>query len=317
MSTILDFEKLMAEMMSLYNADNYAGAYDLLLREEGRFPEFTDELYYQKMCMVSRMNDIPQALQYFREALAQGYWFAPRWLREDEDLKLLQGLPEFEEMFAACQQKLAEAQAAARPEVTVLQPEEQPPASGYPLLIALHGNGANAPRTLNPHRGIVSQGWLVAVLQSSQVAGPGSFVWDDYEKAQGEIQQHLAALEQDYAIDPRRIVVSGFSMGGGLATWLGLNGAIKARGFVALGPYLPDVDALQPFLNSAKSASARGYIVVGEEDNVCLGISHKVHDLLKANGIPCELELLPGLGHEYPDDYTNSLEKGLAFVLQE
>ena len=317
MSTMVDFDKLMAAMMDLYNAGNYAQAYDLLLREEGRFPEFTDELYYQKMCMVSRMNDIPQALQYFRDALAQGYWFAPRWLREDEDLKALQGLPEFEEMVAACQQKFAQAQAAAKPEVTVLQPQEPSPATGYPLLIALHGNGANAPRTLNPHRGIASQGWLVAVLQSSQVAGPSSFVWDDYEKAQGEIQQHLTALEKDYAIDPQRIVVGGFSMGGGLATWLGLNGAIKARGFVALGPYLPDVDALLPFLDSAKSAGARSYIVVGEEDKICLDISHKVHDLLNDHSIPCELELLPGLGHAYPNDYTKSLEKGLAFVLQE
>ena len=97
MSTMADFEALMTEMMSLYNVGNYAQAYDLLLREEGRFPEFTDELYYQKICMVSRMNDIPQALQYFQDALAQGYWFAPRWLHEDEDLKPLQGLPEFED----------------------------------------------------------------------------------------------------------------------------------------------------------------------------------------------------------------------------
>lgn len=317
MSTMVDFDKLMAEMMDLYNACDYAQAYDLLLREEGRFPEYADELYYQKMCMVSRMNDIPQALQYFRDALAQGYWFAPRWLREDEDLKPLQGLPEFKEMVAACQQELAAAQATAKPAVTVLQPQEPPPTTGYPLLIALHGNGANAPRTLNPHRGIVSQGWLVAVLQSSQVAGPHSFVWDDYEKAQGEIQQHLTALEKDYAIDPQRIVVSGFSMGGGLATWLGLNGAIKTRGFVALGPYLPDVDALLPFLDPAKSAGVRGYIVVGEEDKVCLDISHKVHDLLNAHSIPCELELRPGLGHAYPDDYTKSLKQGLAFALQE
>ncbi len=306
----------MAEMMNYYNAGNYEGAYDLLLQEEGHFPEYDDVLYFQKMCMVSRMNDIPLALHYFREALAHGYWVSPGWLREDEDLKPLQGLPEFEEMVAVCQQKFTEAQAAARPEVTVLQPQEPPPTSGYPLLIALHGNGANALRTLDPHRGIVSQGWLVAVLQSSQVEGPGSFVWNDYEKGQEEIQQHQAALEKDYAIDPQRIALSGFSMGGGLATWLGLNGAIKTRGFVALGPYLPDVDALLPFLDSAKSAGVRGYIVVGEEDKICRDISHKMHELLNAHGIPCELELRPGLGHAYPDDYTNSLEKGLAFVLQ-
>lgn len=82
------------------------------------------------------------------------------------------------------------------------------------------------------------------------------------------------------------------------------------------GPHLLDVNALLPFLVAANSAGLRGYIVVGEEDNVCLGISRKVHELLNVHGIPCELELRPGLGHVYPDDYTKSLEKGLAFVLQ-
>jgi hypothetical protein len=49
---------------------------------------------------------------------------------------------------------------------------------------------------------------------------------------------------------------------------------------------------------------------------LCQDISHKVHEMLNAHSIPYELELRAGLGHAYSDDYTKTLEKGLAFVLQ-
>ena len=38
--------------------------------------------------------------------------------------------------------------------------------------------------------------------------------------------------------------------------------------------------------------------------------------MLNAHSIPYELELRACLGHAYSDDYTKTLEKGLAFVLQ-
>lgn len=311
----LTFDELDSEIMRLYDAGNYAQVYDLVVREAGRFPEHADELYYIRMCMAGRLDDIPLALQYFRDALVQGYWFAPRWLHDDEDLKPLQGLPEFEEMVSICQQRLEAAQVDVKPELTVLLPEGEQRSGQYPLFIALHGNGANAPRNIGPNRWVTSQGWILAVPQSSQIIGPNSFVWDDWDKSKVEVQQHLATLNRDYKIDSEQIVLSGFSMGAGLATWLSVSGAIKTRGFVVLGPYLRDVDILLPLLDSAKVAGVRGYIIIGEEDKACRDIAHKVHEMLKEYGIPCELELRPGLGHVYPDDYTKSLEKGLAFVL--
>ena len=316
--TELTFDELETQMMRLYDAGNYTQAYELVQREANHFPEHTHNTYYWLMCLATRVNDMPQALQYFKDSLALGDWFAPRWLRDDEDLKPLQGLPEFEQMVAVCEQKRHEAQADARPELTVISPEGQTEPSSYPLFIALHGNGANARVTIDPHRWVNTQGWILAVPQSSQIAGVDAFVWDnDWNTARDEVQQHYETLLNYYPVDLERIILSGFSMGGGMAIWLAMNGAIKTRGFVVLGPYLRDVDTLVPLLGTAKAGGVRGYIIVGEHDKICLDISHKVHELLNEHGIPCELELRPNLGHSYPHDFEKSLEKGLAFVLQE
>src|SRR5438270_10650419 len=99
----LTFEDLEHQMMRLYDAGDYAQAYELVRREADRFPEHSGDTYYWLMCLAARVNDISQSLQYLKDALAHGYWFTPSWLRNEEDLKPLQGLPEFEQMIAVCE----------------------------------------------------------------------------------------------------------------------------------------------------------------------------------------------------------------------
>jgi len=57
----------------------------------------------------------------------------------------------------------------------------------------------------------------------------------------------------------------------------------------------------------------RGYILVGDQDHECLGVSRKVVEILNTRGIPCELEARPGLGHSYPADFVEVVSKGLSF----
>jgi dienelactone hydrolase len=62
------------------------------------------------------------------------------------------------------------------------------------------------------------------------------------------VGQHFQVLSEQYPIDRKRVVVAGFSMGGGLAIRLALSGALPARGFVGVGAFLPNIDDLVPLL---------------------------------------------------------------------
>src|SRR5215469_1091572 len=121
-------------------------------------------------------------------------------------------------------------QASARPELFVRQPVGQAETL-LPLLIGLHGNGDNATNTLESWSGITDHNWLLAIPQSSQLEQPGAYVWDDRERGESEIREHLVQLTREHAIDSGRVVLGGFSMGGGQAIWMALHQSIKTPGF--------------------------------------------------------------------------------------
>jgi acetyl esterase/lipase len=112
-------------------------------------------------------------------------------------------------------------------------------------------------------------------------------------------------------------VLGGFSMGGGLAVWLALTGAIKAQGFILVGPWVPDMDQLVPLMETNEARGSHGTILVGENDEPCFEISLTLAEQLKGHGIRCELEVYPDLAHEYPPDFEVVLARALEYILRD
>ncbi|NIO70429.1 MAG: alpha/beta hydrolase, partial [Anaerolineae bacterium] len=222
----LTFSDLRTQMFQLYQKGEYAQALDLVTREASRFPTEALRIYYWRICMASLLGETALALQLLEEALEAGFWYAEAQLREDPDLQPLQGLPGFEQLVEVCRKRHAEAQAQAVPVLLTLQPEGgcQAGLQPCPLLLALHANNRTAEYSLGFWRSAVSKGWLLALPQSSQVRRPDGYTWNDRDWAVREIQEHYATLCEQYAIDPDRVVVAGFSLGGELAIWLAMSG---------------------------------------------------------------------------------------------
>lgn len=307
------WDAVQREFWQLYRSGAYAEALDLVVQNEALFPR-RGRFYNWKMCMAARAGDVPLALQTLQETIDAGLWFGHESLREDEDLERLQGLPEFERLAAICEQRQAAAAAQAMPQLLIVEPEHASPP--YPLLLALHGNNSNSEISVDSWRSAAQRGWLLALPQSSQLGDFDAYVWNDRERAIAEVREHDTAIRRQYEIDSTRVVVGGFSMGGGLATWLAVGGAIEARGFIAVGPYLEDVGQLRRLLEARPDHKLRGYIVVGDQDDPCYQIAQEIMALLQSHDIACELEVHPGLGHVFPPGFEGSLAKGLDFILR-
>jgi predicted esterase len=317
----LTFSDLETQLYQLYQSGEYAQALDLATRAASRFPTEAWTVYNWRICMASLLGETALALQLLEEALAAGLWYAEAQLREDTDLQLLQGLPEFERLVEVCRERHAEAQAQAVPVLLTLQPEGRCQASlqPCPLLLALHGNNRTAEGSVGFWRSAVSNGWLLALPQSSQVRSPDGYAWNDRDWAVREIEEHYAALCEQYAVDPERVVVAGFSLGGELAIWLAMSGTIEARGFIAVGPggpYMREPDKWGPLIEESQGRGLRGYLVVGEQDISCYEGIQALAALLKARDVPCELEVHPNLGHDFPPEFEQSLTRALEFILQ-
>ena len=271
-------------------------------------------MYHWKMCLAARPNDPDQAIQAFGEALDHGYFYPAALVRDDEDLASLQGMPEYEQLALLSQQKFAETEAQSRPELLVIPPEGKRP-ERLPLLLGLHGNSQNARLAANDWRPISAKGWLLACVQSSQLLTSDAYIWNDLERGSADVQELYGLLNIKQAIDPDHTVLGGFSMGGGLAIQMAVMGAIKARGFIVVGPYLRDLEPLKPYLDTAAANGLRGYIVMGlQEPPEGQEIMRKIETFLNAHGIPCALEERPEIAHAFPADFDVSLDKALAFL---
>jgi len=305
------------QLIELLDAKENTQAFELVEKVQAAFPDYIYHITYWRIGVHALIGKQEEALQIFRETLESGGWFPPNLLLSDPSFASLQASPAFQEMVEVCRLRIAEFQARARPELLVRQPVGHV-GMPLPLLIGLHGNGDNASKTIEHWSGIVAHEWLLAIPQSSQLERPDAYVWDDRELAVSEIREHLAKLTSEYSIDFERVVLSGFSMGGGQAIWMALHQLIKTSGFVVLGPWLreAELEALSALLEIQIPSGLRGYILVGEEDHICLDVSCKVVNIMHAHNLPCELEVIPALDHSYPKDFVDRVISGLTFIEQ-
>jgi predicted esterase len=142
-----------------------------------------------------------------------------------------------------------------------------------------------------------------------------AYAWEDQESAISDIEEQYAELCARYPIDEEHLVIGGISSGGETALQVALDGTIPACGFIVLAPGGADMAALAPYTEQAEARGLRGYFLLGEEDR---SVSHEavrgLVAMLNTRKVPCKLELLPGVGHEYPPDFAAILARALAFI---
>jgi dienelactone hydrolase len=156
--------------------------------------------------------------------------------------------------------------------------------------------------------------FILAFLQSSQVNGSGSFIWDDPATGRRDIAEYYAWLQGKYTIDKARVLIGGFSGGAGMAIDAAVRGVIPARGFVALCPggVLPS-RADQAVMREAAARGLAGQVVAGEKDDP--EEAKAFFALLAEAGLRVGLTVVPGLGHAFPADLAARLEKAIESIL--
>ncbi len=311
--TTANFEQIQAQAYELYQAQRYAEAYELLLQYAHRFPERRWSIDNWKMCFAARAGKTDEALRVFRQAVDQGLWWAASILREDPDLASLQEDGEFNRLVEICDQRHQAALKEGPKDLRVFIPNKSSHLP-YPLLIVFHGYSGCAGETAPYWQSAVEEGWLVAVAQSSQPVGSGGFAWTDDQLARVEIEALYRDLIEQYPLDTERVVLGGFSQGGGLAIRLAVRQDLPVRGFVAVAPYLPDIEPLLAAPDLEPGDRPRGYLVLGGQDPDHASFE-RIQSLLQEKSIPYQFEEHSEIGHTYPLDFASALPRALAFIL--
>ena len=302
-----------AKVYQLYLAKAYHAALELLEEYHDSDP-FTRRKWFEwRVSLAARAGNLDQAETILAEALDDGHFFTEFTLRQNEDLAALQGRPRFEELVRRSQRMLNQAQQQASMKLELVEPAP-PSASPAPLIVGLHGNNSNAKRFLEYWQHLSPQGWCLAFPQSSMVSGKDVYVWNDLPLAEKELRVHYQAITYKYPVDESRTIIAGFSKGGQVALQAAFKQLFPIRGFIAVAPFIGDPDAFFAALNVQPGSPLRGYFLLGEKDEMCTAGALKLHQQLSEAGVPCGVEVFPGIGHEFPADNVLAIQRALDFI---
>lgn len=299
------------ELFSLYSEGRYEELLAAALAAMERLPQRPATTAYWVACGRCLTGDPGAGLEVLARAVEAGCFWAPGDLLNEPDLAPARGLEGFQEVASASRRLHELAQAAAGPKLLSFGPE----GAARGTLIALHG--AEGPAEFAPFwAGAAGLGWAVGVPQSSQVQSSDGFGWLDGDVAAGEVALAHAGLVEEHGGETADTVLAGFSQGGRWAVEWALAGApFECRGFIGVGPSLSGIAPAETsrLISTGAERRVRGYLIVGERDWVL----EPVRELAQAwnsQGVACELEVVPGVGHSPPPDMDDRLGRALDFV---
>jgi pimeloyl-ACP methyl ester carboxylesterase len=306
-----DVNALIADAFRLYVRGEYVQSLDTATSGLALFPENTRYIQIFRAMLMGRLGQTGPTLELLRELIESGYFISELdW--NDGDFDSIRADPEFARLRALSDQHMAAVQAEIRPALTTLVPDRAK--KPLPLLLALHGNRSSVAWHRVHWLPAVEAGWLVALPQSSQVAGldsidQPSYSWNDEDIVDWEIGEHLQTLRDNYHYNPVRLVIGGFSRGAENAIRLALTGTTAARHFIAVcpgGPYTATPDLWTPIIQVGKTRAVQGTIITGGEDQSAPNTLILI-ERLRAAEIIVEHFDYPEMGHDYPPDFAARL----------
>lgn len=311
----LNFDEIFAQINRLFEEKQYEAVITTAAQHVGAYPDRKPLLQYLQMCAAARQEDRERVCEILEEALFAGSWYSEEALRESPSLRPLVGLPEYESLLALSAE-IAAGDASQGEHLIVETPENKE--GPYPLLIALHQNGGSAVEARSAWLGLVEEGMALAFPQSSRALWKGSFNWNDKDAAAKEIANHYQRICREYDVDRQHVIIAGHSMGAQLAIWLALSGTVKAKGFIAVGPYLPqeELEGWVELFEKRQGCELRGAILFGENDHtIPNGSIYNLVESLQKQCVEVKIERLPGVGHDFAPEFRQRLPEAVDFVL--
>jgi predicted esterase len=295
-----------------------AEALGLALRMRDQFPEQPAEINYFVAIFYAWTGQSAMTFETFESALDEGMAWNEDLLRRSPSLQSLQEHPRFKQMVTRSEARMQALQARTAVELVIAAPAHAGPTT--PLLMPFHG-GADTLEEFAPQwQAATSAGMIVCVPQSSQRRSTDTFWWGpgdsfDQERSEADIQFAYEKLRRDHGFGRGRVVLGGYSQGAVMGVTLALQQRpFPSIGFICVGPGTSNLEPLLPLMQPAAARGLRGWILGGEREP-SLEHVERLHRELILHGLACQLDVVPALGHEFPDDFPTRLASAIHFVL--
>ena len=301
--------KYISEGMTAYSTEDYTQAIELFKKAFISRPDYS-ALAYNISCCYALQHEKDSAITWLEKAIELGaYKFS-----DDEDFASLKKDKRFQELEKIAEQKIKELESKEWVPIIVL-PEEFKEENQYPIVIALHGfggNPVNLSKTLEP--GVRPLDFILCCPYGSEVRGSTSFSWGDYEVSEKRILEALEFLKENYKIDTENIILFGYSRGGARVFYTGLKIPEVFSAIISVtGYYDEDFD---DFLEQEAVKDTKIYMMIGEKYR-SLESNKRAEKIMKEKGISVKLVIYPELGHAFPPNSKEEIQKALTWIMQD
>lgn len=169
------------------------------------------------------------------------------------------------------------------------------PAKSWPLVLFLHGAGERGTDLekvkIHGIPKLIAEGKEFPFIAVSPQCPDG--IWWDHASTQAALYELILEMQQEYRVDPKRIYLTGLSMGG-FGTWA--LATAHPELFAAIAPIC---GGGQPFRAKQHLRNTPVWIFHGEKDTVVdPQLSKDMYDALKSVEADVQLTLYPEAGHD-------------------
>jgi dienelactone hydrolase len=289
------YDELFEAVVALHQARRYDEALAHLATRGPGLERWSSDLAHLTACLQSLAGRPAEALATLQSALDDGGWWDERILRGDDDLAPLQQLDGWDQLVREAQARANAYNASAPAEPPVLL---RPDAPARGVVVALHGSGQRAAPTADGWSAATAEGFAVLAIASSQRSTPTHTSWPDQARAARDVAHALENLDADLHALP--LLAGGFSAGGRAALLWALSGdPVPVARLLVVAPSIRPEERPDEIREHVE-----GLVLLGSGDDLS-GAVLVVADRLESAGL--RVETVPGLGHDYPDDFPARL----------
>ncbi|MDF2890001.1 MAG: hypothetical protein K0R80_368 [Clostridia bacterium] len=300
-----DFMQLDKRLTILWGEGKLKEAIMLLEESIGQYPENTASMNLDLAFFYLGVDNIEKCLEILNKAIEEGIWYPKAYFTKHKDDE------RFKRIFEKWDKISEEDIRNSKPYWKICTPAAYTKENKYPLFVAIHGWGEDVDMFESYWQSLkLSEQYLLAMPQSSQIMGTSKYAWNDNEKSHKELASMYQHILGNYNVDTNAIIVGGFSQGATLAIDLTFNCTyMPIKGFIALNPDKP-TELSEDNITSAKEKGIKGHIITGDKDQ-SYGQQRDMMDTFHRLGFSCQMDVIEGWGHWFPEDLSQRIDKAL------
>ncbi|MCM1989938.1 alpha/beta hydrolase [Oceanirhabdus seepicola] len=285
------------------------------------------DIMTEKCWLYCNDGRFDEAVETFSDLIDKGYICTIDWNWDE-----LKGHEKYKELEEKNERMKIEAQKNAKFEYVVHVPEGYSEDKKYPLFFSLHGDGDNIKgheRYWKPEW-LTKRGFIVVCPQSSKVHYHEGYIWIDkdfyaesietrkypytYGAMHDEFKDCYDTICEQYSVDEDNVIIGGYSGGSVASIDITISNLIPVKGAIPLCSFKPRSFTEE----NVKGALQRGVKFVfmdGQKDVPMEEVDEMISEL-EGHGIPYEYYINEGIGHMYPEDLEEKLDRALSFIMK-